>query len=344
MRILHVVRSDAFYGVERYMATLATAQARMGDEVVVVGGQGDRMRAALAGSGVAFAPGDSQADVLRALWAGLRPADIVHAHMTEAEFAVAAAQRVRLQPTPVVATRHFARHRGASRFGALVSPFIARRLDGQIAISRFVADRIEGDSRIIHPGVPAATQPSADRRPIVLVAQRLEAEKETGLALDAFVASGLAAAGWRLELAGSGAQEAELRARAQERGLADAVAFLGRRDDVPALMARSSLLLATAPAEPFGLTVVEAMAAGLPVVAAAAGGHVESLPAATLRYGFDPGDAAAAGTSLRTLAENPDLRAHLAAVGRDRHATSFTPEAQAAATRTFYEDVLGGTP
>lgn len=344
VRIVHVVHSAAFYGVERYMATLAVAQARTGDAVVLVGGQPDRMRASLAGSGVAFVPGDTHADVLRALWSALRPADVVHVHMTDAELAVTAfAQATRLR-TPVVATRHFAQHRGASRSGALVAPFIARRLAGQIAISRFVAERVEGESRIIHPGVPVSTEPPVDRQPVILVAQRLEAEKSTGLALEAFAASGLAADGWRLELAGSGALEEHLRERAIVSGISDSVAFLGRRDDIPALMARSSILLATAPAEPFGLTVVEAMAAGLPVVAAAAGGHAESLAPEALAHGFTPGDAAGAGRSLRALAEDPGLRDRVASIGRERHATAFTPDVQAAATRRFYEDVLGGRP
>ncbi len=343
MRILHVVRSDAFYGVERYIATLARAQSEMGDTVVVVGGDPDRMQAALDGSGVGFARGDSTADVLAALWAGLRLADVAHVHMTEAELAVTGVQRLRRHRTAIVATRHFAQHRGASRLGARVSPFIGRHIDAQIAISQFVADRIEGDATVIHPGVPAATKARVEREPVILMAQRLEEEKATDVALRIFAESGLAAVGWRLELAGSGAFEDELRELSSTLGLDDSIRFLGRRDDVDALMARSALLLATAPAEPFGLTVVEAMAAGLPVVAATAGGHAESLPSAALRYGFEPGDVDTAARSLRELADNPDLRAHLAAVGRDRHARHFTPAAQAEATRAIYIDVVGAT-
>lgn len=343
MRILHVVRSSAFYGVERYIATLASAQARMDDTVVVVGGDRDRMRSVLAGTGVGFAPGDTLAQVLSALWAGLRRADVAHVHMTEAELAVTAVQRARLHYTPVVATRHFAQPRGASRLGSVVAPFIGRRLDGQIAISRFVADRIDGDSHVIHPGVPVPIASPAERAPVILVAQRLEAEKSTDVALRAFAASGLAPEGWRLKIAGSGALSNDLRALATALKLNDHVDFLGRRDDMDALMARSSLLMATAAAEPFGLTVVEAMAAGLPVVASTVGGHLESLAPATLRYGFEPGDVSAAAHSLRELAGNPELRAHLAAVGRDRHGRSLTPQAQAEATRDFYDAVMAGS-
>lgn len=343
MRVLHVVRSDAFYGVERYIATLATAQARLGDEVVVVGGQQEQMRAALSGSGVAFAPGDTPAQVLSALWAGLRRADIAHAHMTEAEFLVTGAQRLRRHDTPVVTTRHFAQHRGASRSGRFVSPFIGRRLAGQIAISTFVAERIEGPSRVIYPGVPTPPHTSPGREKVVLVAQRLEQEKSTDLAIRAFAESGLAEDGWRLDVAGSGSFEAELKSLSTSLGMDDHIDFLGRRSDMDHLMARSTLLLASAPAEPFGLTVVEAMAAGLPVVATLAGGHEESLASAGQHYGFAPGDTASAARSLRELADNPDLRAHLAAVGRDRHARALTPEIQAESTRQFYDDVLAGT-
>lgn len=339
MRILHVVRSGAFYGVERYIATLAAAQVAMGDQVVVIGGDEHAMPAAVAGTGVGFAPGGSPGQLASALRRWLPGTDLAHVHMTEAEFAVCAARPLLSPATTVVATRHFARHRGASRVGALLSPFIAATLDGQIAISRYVADRVEGDCRIIHPGVPTpAPHPSA-RRPVVLVAQRLEAEKSTDVAIRAFAASGLAAKGWTMEVAGSGALEPDLSALAA-RLCGTSVHLLGRRTDVPDLMATSSLLLASAPAEPFGLTVVEAMASGLPVVAARSGGHVESLPEQAVDHGFEPGDVDGAAAALRDLAADPALRERLALAGQDRHAALFTPRLQAERTRTFYDRVI----
>lgn len=338
MRILHVVHSAAFYGVERYVSTLARAQAAMGDLVTVVGGEPASMRKAL--GGVAhWDQGGSIARMCESVmrWRG---ADVIHAHMTDAESASVALRALIDRRACVVATRHFAKRRGASRAGSLIAPFIGRELDGQIAISRYVADRIEGESTVIYPGVPGPTADQVERQPVVLVAQRLEAEKATDVALAGFVASGLVARGWRLRIAGDGALRTELQRQAEHFRVSDSVDFLGRRDDIPQLMASSSLLLASTPIEAFGLAVAEAMAAGLPVVATLAGGHLESLPAAELDHGFEPGDAKAAGTALRTVALDPDLWSRLAMLGKERHRSALTPQIQAERTRTFYTEVM----
>lgn len=339
MRILHVIHSDAFYGVERYVATLAVAQAEMGDEVAVVGGSSAAMTVQLRASNVRFAPGGSVLDVALGLRT-FRGADVVHAHMTDAELAATALLPLVSPQSRVVATRHFAQRRGASRTGRLVAPFIARQLDAEVAISKFVADRIEGPSRIIYPAVPEPVTAAVSRKSVVLVAQRLEAEKATDLALEAFALSGLAHKGWQLQIAGSGSLRPALERLSLDLGIARAVDFLGRRDDVPDLMASAGMLLATPPSEPFGLTVVEAMAAGLPVVASIGGGHAESLPAAALEHGFATGAAQGAAAALQHLAADWSLRESLSVAGRSRYERLFTPQAQAEATRNLYAELL----
>lgn len=339
MRILHVVHSAAFYGVERYVSTLSRAQAEMGNLVTVIGGEPSAMRASLVGCAVRWDRGDSAARMAASIirWRG---ADVIHAHMTDAELTAVTLGAAFSPQACLVATRHFARHRGASRLGAAVAPLIARGLDGQIAISRYVADRIEGDSVVIYPGVPTSIAGAVERQPVVLVAQRLEEEKATAVALDGFAVSGLASQGWRLKIAGDGSLRSELERRADRRGVSGSVDFLGRRDDIQQLMASSSILLAATPVEAFGLTVVEAMSAGLPVVAALAGGHLESLPAPGLDYGFTPGDADAAGAALRTVASDMDLWSQLSRLGKERHQSALTPQIQAVRMDSFYADVL----
>ena len=131
------------------------------------------------------------------------------------------------------------------------------------------------------------------------MAQRLQPEKHSEVGLRAFARSGLADAGWALEIAGVGDERDHLERIARELGVAEDVRFLGFRSDVGDLMRRSGVLLATSPFEHFGLTVLEAMAAGLPVVATAAGGHVEMLGGSTDTGLFPPDDAAAAAALLR---------------------------------------------
>src|SRR5262249_6732503 len=76
----------------------------------------------------------------------------------------------------------------------------------------------------------------------------------------------------RLVFVGEGPEEGAIRAGARQLGLGDQVRFLGLRNDVPQLLRASDAFLLTSQNEGIPLTVLEAMAAGLPVVSTAAGG------------------------------------------------------------------------
>lgn len=340
MRILHVIRSDGFAGVERHVVTLASGQARLGHDVALIGGDLGAMSHALSAP-LDVIPGRTTLEVTRAvgrLTRTLRP-DVVHAHMTAAE--VGAALGLGIQSTPLVATLHFARPRGANPAHAAITRLIARRLRGQIAVSKYVAAHSEGDSTVIYPGVPAdATAPDpAERSSVVLVAQRLELEKSTDVAVIAFAASGLAADGWRLDIAGDGKQRASLQGLVTELGITDSVRFLGHRSDLPELMCRSAILLAPCQVEGVGLTVLEAMAYGLPVIAAGAGGHLETVGQAQQAALFAAGSAEQAAEHLRRLASDSATRASYGHELWRIQQTHFTPAAQAEATLRFYEEV-----
>lgn len=340
LRIVHAVRSDGFAGVERHLCVLARAQAADGHEVTVIGGDPDRMALALQGAGVRLLPGPTVAAVAAAVTRAARGADVVHTHMTAAEFAVSLASLGPVRRPAFVTTRHFAAPRGQSRWGRLAAGFIAGRISAQIAISRYVADRVEGPCQIVYPGVEASSPPDRRREPQVLVVQRLEPEKRTDVAVAAFAESGLAEQGWRLRIAGDGSLRTALQQQAADLGVTDAVDFLGMRSDIPDLMARASMLLAPCPIEGLGLGVLEAMGASLPVVASRAGGHLETLPEGAHQHCFAANDAAAAAAALSELAADPDRRRSLAEQGLQRQQQHFTPEAQAAGTLAAYRTVL----
>ena len=181
-----------------------------------------------------------------------------------------------------------------------------------MAISDYVATTVGGVQHGHPPWRPdRPTRPvAAEQRPrVVLVAQRLEAEKETDLAVTAFARSGLADAGWRLELAGDGAERAASRRPwRRSSGIAASTDFLGHRSDVPQLMRRASMLLAPCRVEGLGLTVLEAMAEALPVVAVGAGGHLETVGSVAGAALHPAGDSAAAATLLASLARDPEAR------------------------------------
>ncbi|WP_265523733.1 glycosyltransferase family 4 protein [Oerskovia flava] len=345
MRILHAIRSDGFAGVERHVARLARAQAARGDQVVVVGGDPAAMRATLADPRVTHVPARTTLDVVRALRSHAPGAAVLHTHMTAAEVAATFAGSIGRDLPPVVTTRHFASTRGSGRAGALKAAVGRHRVRAQIAISEHVARHVDGPSVVVRPGVEDRPDgaDAAGRKPVVLMVQRLEAEKRTDLGLRAFAASNLSAQGWQLHVAGDGARRAELERLTAELGIATAVTFLGTRTDVEELMASASLLLAPCPVEGLGLTVLEAMASGLPVVAAGAGGHHEMLDGLEPLALYPPYEPEVAGKQLAELAASPGRRDAYARAARAVQRERFTPQAQAAATALVYERVLGET-
>ncbi len=113
---------------------------------------------------------------------------------------------------------------------------------------------------------------------------------------------------------------ASLRAEADRLGVADRVHFLGHRDDVATLMRAVDVVVhpSTDP-EPFGLTMVEAMLAGTPLVASWAGAAAEILDGGRVGVLVPPGDALALATALEQCRSRPEAAARRAATAR-RHA------------------------
>jgi glycosyltransferase involved in cell wall biosynthesis len=107
--------------------------------------------------------------------------------------------------------------------------------------------------------------------------QRLEPEKHTEVALRAWSASNLSRRGWRLVIAGRGSKDLDLRQVARQLDIDDSIDWLGFVHNPNELLSGAAILLATAPGEPFGLTVVEAMARATPVIAADGGAHRETI-------------------------------------------------------------------
>jgi glycosyltransferase involved in cell wall biosynthesis len=177
-----------------------------------------------------------------------------------------------------------------------------RRADGAVAASHAIARDMGG--AVLHPGVDLdafAPRPLPDGPPHALVLGALVGWKRPGLALE--VAARMPEL--RLTLAGGalagddGKLEAALRARAAAPDLAGRVT-IGPVADVPAALADAHVLLHCADAEPYGLSLVEALAAGRPVVAPAAGGPLEIVKAGAGRL-YPPGDADAAARALRAV-------------------------------------------
>ena len=339
LRIVHAIRSDGFSGVERFVLRLASAQSRDGHRVHVIGGDPERMRGPLADADVGHTAAARTWEVIRAIRSRRDGADVVNTHMTAADLAAFASLRRRRRRTAVVSTRHFASPRG--KVGPIeLDRVVGGTVDAELAISHAVASAIGRPGTVVHSGLDARTRSAVTRDSIVLIAQRLQPEKQTGVGVEAFARSGLAAAGWRLWIAGIGPDRGRLEAIARSEGVAGSVRLLGYVPDVPGLMDQCGILLAPCPVEGLGLTVLEAMRSGLPVVAARAGGHVELLDGLDRRALFSPGDADAAAAALRELAADEPGRALLGAQEHDRQQADYTIDAQVRGTDAVYRAAI----
>ncbi len=148
------------------------------------------------------------------------------------------------------------------------------KLDAVITLTE--ADRVEylrlldGAPTLVHPignGLPERQRPRStlDGR-LVVAAGRLVPVKGYDRLLKAFARVVARQPDWRLHIYGGGAQAEKLQHLAGTLGLNDNVTFMGRTPDMDSVMATASLHVVTSRFEGFGMTIIEALAAGVPVV------------------------------------------------------------------------------
>ena len=144
----------------------------------------------------------------------------------------------------------------------------------------------------------------------------------------------------RFVLVGDGPARADLEARAARAGLGDRLRFAGERRDVARLLPAYDLFVQPSLWEGFGLTLVEAMAVGLPVVATRVGGIPEIVRDGRDGILVPPGDAAALARAIADLLDDPARRSAFAAEGRHRARTEFHIDRLVAETAALYRDAL----
>lgn len=338
VRVVHLVCSTGFAGVENYIVNVASGLARDGVDVTVIGGSSAQMQRALAATDVDWLPGDDMRGALASLRRTAAP-DILHTHMSQADLVGWLHRRWRGRKSRQVSTRHFAGMRGTGTLARAAFRPVGRSLAAQIAISQFVAENVEPPTEVVYSGVESA-HAAMSREPFVLAAQRLEPEKCTADVIEAWARSRGADEGWTLRIAGDGSERGQLEQLARARGVTGSVEFLGHRSDVSELLARAGLVVAPTPREGLGILVLEAMAQGTPVVASAGGGHLETVGVATPDLLFAPGDATDAARVIDGLLVDPGLRSEAGSALRRLQRDRFTIGGQVAGTRAVYERVL----
>jgi glycosyltransferase involved in cell wall biosynthesis len=140
----------------------------------------------------------------------------------------------------------------------------------------------------------------------------------------------------RLVIIGDGTELPRLKQIAAARGVSNDVTFAGHRDDARRWLAGFDVFANSSTSEGVSLTILEAMAAGLPVVATAVGGTPEVVDASSGCL-VAPRDAVALAGAIRSLARDPARRAALGHAGRRRVETHFTLDRMVEDYRRVYE-------
>jgi L-malate glycosyltransferase len=127
------------------------------------------------------------------------------------------------------------------------------------------------------------------------------------------------------QFAGDGPERQRLEERARAREVASHIEFLGHREDVPDLLAAADAFVLPSRSEAFPNGVIEAMAAGLPIVASAVGGMVNLIESGRTGLLVPPGDPEALLLALTSLIEKPAWAADLGRAARQevQHHYSF---------------------
>ncbi|MCX7786471.1 MAG: glycosyltransferase family 4 protein [Spirochaetes bacterium] len=146
---------------------------------------------------------------------------------------------------------------------------------------------------------------------------------------------------WTLELVGDGPDRESLQILAGEMGIADRVIFAGQRLDVPERLRKADIFVLATRWEGFPRSILEAMRAGLPVVATDVGGCRESVVDGETGFLVSKEDPLELRDRLRMLIESSELRIRMGQKGRKRFEENFTFQRMYERTLEVYREVTG---
>lgn len=146
----------------------------------------------------------------------------------------------------------------------------------------------------------------------------------------------------RLLLAGEGPETAEAERAAAEAGVSDRVHFLGEQEDVERVYAASDLFLLPSEHESFGLSALEALASGVPVIGTDSGGLPEVVQNGRTGFLVDVGDVEAAAERATRLLADEGLRRRMGAAAREDAKSRFDRGAIVERYLALYERTLAG--
>jgi glycosyltransferase involved in cell wall biosynthesis len=355
MRILQVCSVTTFGGGERHLADLSGALTDLGHEVYAASVPGSQLWSELSFLNntrtLALSRGNYVKN-LTGLAAFVRShgIEIVHAHAARdyhlAAMAVKLAPRARL-----VLTRHvlFPLRR--------INRPLLKRVDGVIAVSRAVAESLRRNGvidsakiTVVHNGIDThrfnGSVARSGELPIVVgTVGHLAPIKGHDIFLRAAALISAHRPEVRFTVIGEDKSpqmdhRRSLENLVAELGLSGIVTMPGWRDDMPALLSSLTLFVSAARSEPFGLAIVEAMAAGLPVVAAASEGAMEIIEDGFSGKLVPTDDPEALAQAINDLLDNPLERLRLGHNAQLAARERYSLARMASDTEQVYREVL----
>ncbi|MFC1977020.1 glycosyltransferase family 4 protein [Chloroflexota bacterium] len=308
--------------------------------------------------GFQFAVSVSVLSTLPRLIRNFKP-DIVHAHNLFFRTTEIAAMSRMIFPIPLVTTLHLGKPVGGGKilntliraYESTIGNFIVRRSDHLVAVSNAVAEhahRIGGDSAsvtVIPNGVNINVfYPAPDRNNIgqkVLFVARLVSNKDPETLIRAATLVMARHPQVQFIVVGDGPLRVRLQGQVNQLGIGHAVQFLGLRDDVPELMRQATLFVRPSTLEGMPLTVLEAMASELPVVATPVGGTPELIKDGVNGFLTPVGDHITLANSIIRLLDAPSLAVRMGQRGRELVEASYTWDAVTEQMERVYMEQVG---
>jgi glycosyltransferase involved in cell wall biosynthesis/ribosomal protein S18 acetylase RimI-like enzyme len=177
---------------------------------------------------------------------------------------------------------------------------------------------------------------------MVLTAARLAADKGIQYLVEAAALLPRNGASYRLMVAGDGPARDRLEELCRERGVSDRVRFLGFRHDVGALLAACDLVVLPSLREGLSISLLEAMAAGKPIIASSIGSHREVAAQAEMAVLVPPADPAALAQAIQRFEQDPGFMMPLAARAVSLFEACYTEDRMLDSYRQLYLSLLEG--
>lgn len=368
MTIAYVItRCDDLGGAQIHVRDLASALKKRGETPVVLGGAPGVLSDQLRERGIRFVeirslrrsilPLKDLAALreLRGHLAELKP-DLVSAHSSKA--GILARMAASSLGIPNVFTAHgWAFSEGVAPLKRRIYAEVERRAAPManriITVSDYDRDialdyHVGGADKVatVHNGMPeidseAIADPSR-QPPTFLTIARHDRQKDYATLLDAFARVSTRHPDWKLVCIGAGPRFAETQSRVKALGLGAQVSLLGFRTDTVKLLSQAQAYLLVSHYEGLPRSILEAMRAGLPVIASDVGGVRETIVESGNGYLIPRSDSAALESRLETLGSDPELRVRMGLAGRHRFVEAFRFERMFEQTWDIYQTVLKG--